>query len=162
MLKLLTKRFFSTPTDIVPKVLHVNKPRSDQLFTDAWITKLSSRSIVSVRGRDSTSILQNTMTNDMRLFSDENRAALYTGFLTNKGKVMFDAIVAKPKLASQTADDMEYWVDLHENDVEAFIKHIKKYAMRKNIQFDDISHVIKAFSIQTLTGVQAEPEGMFF
>ena len=51
----------------------------------------------------------------MRLFAREaDRAALYTALLTNKGKVMFDAIIAKPKLASQTDDDMEYWVDIHE------------------------------------------------
>lgn len=115
-----------------------------------------------MRGRDATQILQNIVTNDMREFSDDNRAALYTGLLTNKGKVMFDAIIAKPKLACQTSEDMEYWVDLHETDVTPFLKHIKKYSMRKNIQFDDISHIIKSFSVQTLTGVKAEPEGHFF
>jgi folate-binding Fe-S cluster repair protein YgfZ len=57
---------------------------------------------------------------------------------------------------------MEYWVDLHENDAEAFEKHLRKYALRKNIQIQDISNVIKSFSIQTLVGVEAEPEGHFF
>jgi CBS-domain-containing membrane protein len=60
---------------------------------------------------------------------------------------MFDAIIAKPKLASQTSDDMEYWIDIHENDCETFLKHMKKYSMRKNIRLDDISHVIKSFAI---------------
>jgi len=37
----------------------------------------------------------------MRLFQKEaERAAIYTAFLTVKGKMMFDAIIAKPKLAS--------------------------------------------------------------
>lgn len=75
---------------------------------------------------------------------------------------MFDAIIAKPKLASQSEKDMEFWIDVHEKDAEALLKHLKKYSMRKNIQFDDISEVIKIFSIQTLTGVEAEPEGHFF
>jgi len=84
----------------------------------------------------------------MRLFQQEpERAAIYTGLLTVKGRVMFDAIIAKPKLASQTLDDMEYWIDVHERDVEAFLKHIKRYSMRKIIKFDDISHVIKTFAI---------------
>jgi len=39
----------------------------------------------------------------MRLFQREpDRAALYTGFLTVKGKMMFDGVIAKPKLALQT------------------------------------------------------------
>lgn len=99
----------------------------------------------------------------MRLFEREDgRAAIYTGLLTNKGKVMFDAIIAKPSLASQTPDDMEYWVDLHEKDAEAFLKHLKKYSMRKNIRMDDISHVIKSFAIQTLVGVDGDPEGHYY
>ena len=37
----------------------------------------------------------------MKLFQKEvDRAAIYTGLLTVKGKIMFDAIIAKPKLAS--------------------------------------------------------------
>lgn len=127
------------------------------------MTKLVDRSVISVRGRDSTAILHNTITNDMKLFQrEEERAAIYTGLLTVKGKVMFDAFIAKPKLAAQTLDDMEYWVDVHDRDAEAFMKHIKKYSMRKNIKIDDISHVIKTFAIQTLVGVEADPEGHFF
>jgi hypothetical protein len=37
----------------------------------------------------------------MKLFKDEglSRAAVFTAFLTVKGKVMFDAIIVKPRLA---------------------------------------------------------------
>ena len=37
----------------------------------------------------------------MKIFKDEGerRAAIFTAFLTVKGKVMFDAIIVKPKLA---------------------------------------------------------------
>ena len=73
---------------------------NNQVFKDGWITKLAHRNVISVRGKDSTSILQNTITNDMRLFKkDADRAAIYTHLLTSKGKVMFDAIIAKPRLA---------------------------------------------------------------
>ena len=83
----------------------------------------------------------------------EKRAAIYTGFLTVKGKTMFDAIIAKPKLAAQTSEDMEYWVDVDQNDVDILKKHLRRYAMRKNIKIEDISHIIKAFSVQTLSKV---------
>ena len=92
------KRLFSN--QVIPKLTNPSK-KAKHIFEEAWITKLNSRTIFSVRGRDSTQILQNTVTNDMRLF-DQNpeRAALYTAFLTVKGKVMFDAIIAKPRLAN--------------------------------------------------------------
>ena len=91
----------------------------------------------------------------MKIFEKEGdeRAAIYTGLLTVKGKTIFDAIIAKPRLASQSAEDMEYWVDVHEEDVAAFTKHLKRFAMRKNIQIDDISSIIKTFSVQQLKGL---------
>ena len=57
---------------------------------------------------------------------------------------------------------MEYWVDVHERDAETFMKHCRKYALRKNIKIEDISHIIKSFTVQTLTGVDGNPEGHFF
>lgn len=53
--------------------------------------------------------------------------------------MMFDAIIAKPKLAAQDEHDMEYWIDVHENDTDALLKHLKKYSMRKNIKIEDVS-----------------------
>ena len=81
------------------------------------------------------------------------RAALYSSFLNVKGKTMFDAFIVKPKLANQCDDDTEYWLDLHEEDLEPLRKHLHKYALRKNIKIEDISHIIKSFSIQTIVGV---------
>ena len=134
------------------------KTRVDRnIFNDNWITKLTDRSIISIRGRDAQELLQNTSTQDMKLFEEsDDRAAIYTNFLTVKGKTMFDAFVVKPKLAGQTTDDMEYWVDLHQNDAVTLKKHLKRYAMRKNIQIQDISHIINSFSIQTILGAEAD------
>lgn len=85
----------------------------------------------------------------MNLFKTEGeqRAALYSGFLTVKGKLMYDGFIVKPKLAAQSLEDMEYWIDVGEQDAETFVKHIKRYSMRKNIRTEDISHVIKSFAI---------------
>ena len=102
----------------------------------------------------------------MRLFEESaERAALYTSFLTVKGKTMLDAIVVKPRLAGQTSDDMEYWVDIDEADADPLRKHLRRYAMRKNIKIEDISHIIRPFSIQSLLGVneyEGNKEGHFF
>jgi len=160
---LLQKSFrkFSSQDLIVKQDVFMLNKRSD-IFQESWVTKLTNRCILSVRGRDATELLQNTSTQDMKLFEKSiDRAAIYTSFLTVKGKTMLDAFVVKPRLAGQTSDDMEYWVDIHENDEEQLRKHLRKYAMRKNIQIENISHVIKSFSMQSLAGV-GSPEGFFF
>ncbi len=40
------------------------------------------------------------------------RAAIFTTFLNVKGKIIFDAILAKPVIANQKDDDMEYWMEV--------------------------------------------------
>ena len=99
----------------------------------------------------------------MSLFKKEGSelAALYSSFLSVKGKTMFDAFIVKPKLANQTDDDTEYWLDLHEQDIDTLRKHLHKYALRKNVKIEDISHIIKSFSLQTIMGVK-EKEGFFY
>ena len=66
--------------------------------------------MISVRGQDSMTFLQGLMTQDVNLLlQDKLRGAIFTNFLTVKGKLLFDAIVAKPLLANQSKDDMELW-----------------------------------------------------
>jgi folate-binding Fe-S cluster repair protein YgfZ len=70
-----------------------------------------------------------------------------SSFLTPKGRVMFDCMIVKPRLAGQNDEgEVEYWIDVEaENDASALMKHLKKYAIRKNLLVNDISHVIKTF-----------------
>lgn len=63
-------------------------------------TQLTDRSVISVRGPKSTEFLQKLTTQDMNLFEKrEQRASLFTAFLNVKGRVLFDCIVVKPRLA---------------------------------------------------------------
>ena len=98
----------------------------------------------------------------MRSFAKEHpeRAAIYTAFLNVKGRVILDAMIIKPRLAGQnSADqaentDIEYWVDVEKAaDAATLMKHLKKYALRKQLQIRDISEVIKSFQIQTMNGI---------
>jgi hypothetical protein len=54
----------------------------------------------------------------MGLFRTEEakRAAIFTTFLNVKGKIIFDAFIAKPLLANQKDDDLELWVDVAGED----------------------------------------------
>ena len=61
---------------------------------------MNNRSVLSIRGRDAKDLLHNCTTNDMKLFEEsKERAAIYTSFLSVKGKTMYDAFVVKPRLA---------------------------------------------------------------
>ena len=55
------------------------------------------------------------MTQDINMFKRDGgkeRAAIFTTFLNIKGKIIFDAILAKPLLANQREDDMEFWMEV--------------------------------------------------
>ena len=59
--------------------------------------------------------MQGLMTQDINLFKKDGgkeRAAIFTTFLNVKGKIIFDAILAKPLLANQREDDMEFWMEV--------------------------------------------------
>ena len=82
--------------------------------------------MLSVSGPDSTSILQDLILNDMDLFDRDgpSRAAIYTGISSSKGQMLYDAMIIKPKLAGQTPENTEYWVDLHKYDALDFMNHV--------------------------------------
>ena len=75
-------------------------PMNDFDNLDGWVTQLSNRSIISLRGPDSSSFLQGLTTQDMNLFQKEKeRASIFTSFMNVKGKTLFDCFVCKPLLA---------------------------------------------------------------
>jgi len=61
-----------------------------------------------------------------------------------KGKILFDGIVVKPKLAAQhLPDEIEYWIDVEDStDKKKLMKHLKTYSLRKKVQINDISESI--------------------
>ena len=57
----------------------------------------------------------------MKIFENEGSewAAIFGIFLNPKGKVLFDSIIVKPKLnklSTHKSQDVEYWIDIDEND----------------------------------------------
>lgn len=56
---------------------------------------------------------------------------------------------------------MEFWVDVAQADSDLALKHMKKYAIRKKVAIQDISHIMKVYSAQSEQGVDCT-EGFFF
>ena len=102
-----------------------------------------------MRGPDATKFLQNLCSQDMALFKNEepDRAAVAACFFNPKGRIMFDALIVKPRLAGQKSEaEIEYWIDIDsETDAVELIKHLKRMALRKKIVINDLSHIIKVF-----------------
>ena len=86
------------------------------------------------------------MSQDINLLQKEGpeRAAIFTTFMNAKGKILFDGIVVKPKLAGQDdPEEIEYWIDIEDSkDKQALLKHLKKYSLRKKVVVNDISEAI--------------------
>jgi tRNA-modifying protein YgfZ len=90
------------------------------------VTHLTNRRVLSIRGPDAHSFLQGLMTADMNAFKEETRGAIFTTFLSVKGKIMFDAMVAKPRIAEQKeGGEIEYWMDIAQDDAQDALKHLK-------------------------------------
>ncbi len=98
--------------------------------------------MISVRGPDSQSFLQGLMTQDINMFKKDGseRAAIFTTFLNVKGKIIFDAILAKPLIANQKDDDMEYWMEVAQEDQETALKHLKVNCLLSNVSLLEICH----------------------
>lgn len=98
----------------------------------------------------------------MNVFDKEgpHRAAIYTTFMTPKGKIKCDCFIVRPLLANQDVET-EFWIDLEESDVSEFIGIVTKHRLRKDVKFMDVSDAIEVFSVQTPQGVSGESGHIF-
>ena len=93
-------------------------------------------------------ILQGIMTNDIREFKEIEKGelkfkkiALYTLFLQQKGKIITDAFVFKPRLYHQGKPEYpadQYWIDVPKEAKKDLKQHIKKHLWRKQAEIYDV------------------------
>ncbi|KAL4470403.1 hypothetical protein ABPG74_012014 [Tetrahymena malaccensis] len=117
--------------------------------------------------REFQSILQGIQTNDMNLFSQKSsKAALYTQFLNPQGRIIFDALIVRPQVVVQgelKIKEDEYWIDLESKQGADFIKHIKKYCLRKRVSLADFTNKVDVITIYSdLIMQQKEKEGDYW
>lgn len=93
---------------------------------------LQSRRVIAVRGPDTRKFLQGLITNDIQPIANSASSALYTAFLSHKGRVLFDAI-----LHGQPEEDV--LMDVNESVVDSAMQHLTKYKLRSKIFFQDES-----------------------
>lgn len=88
------------------------------------------------------------MTNDIREFKEVqrgelkfNKIALYTLFLQQKGKIITDAFVFKPRLYEQGKPlypSQQFWIDVPKEAKTTLKQHLKKHMWRKQADLYDV------------------------
>lgn len=103
------------------------------------LVHLNDRSILHIRGNETSSFLQGLITNDMKHL-EEGAPNIYTLFLNTKGRVMYDAIVYKNEKSNS------YYVECDSQVAESLQRHLKMYRVRRKIDIDHIGDKINVWS----------------
>jgi len=89
---------------------------------------LSDRRLISISGEDKEEFLQGLITNDVNKLRDDN--ALFACMLTPQGKFLFDFFLYKK--------DGRIIIDINEKFLNDFIKKLKIYKLRSNIEVSEL------------------------
>ncbi|XP_043274193.1 putative transferase CAF17 homolog, mitochondrial [Venturia canescens] len=100
---------------------------------------LGNRSLIRVRGDESSNFLQGLITNDMRHF-DDGAASIYTLFLNTKGRVMYESIIYK------TLEKSIYYIECDTRVTNNLEKHLKMYKVRRKVDIDSLENEMKVWS----------------
>ena len=107
------------------------------------LTKITNRTIISMRGPDVPKFLQNTLTADVtQLDKVDDHRCVYGLFLNPKGRIFTDAFVIKPYLPENKTGELVYWVDIDKQYFELVFKYFQKYSLRKKIDFEHLDDSI--------------------
>ena len=91
---------------------------------------LEDRGIIYIEGPDAKDFLQNIVTNNLDLVTDDR--SIYSSILTPQGKYLFDFILIKHKKG--------YLIDCEKNELEGLIKTLKLYKLRSKIEILNLSN----------------------
>lgn len=91
------------------------------------IELLEDRVIINIHGLDAEKFLQGQTTNDII----KNRYS-YNFILNNQGRYLFDFFVFRESNKS-------FYIDIHKNSAEAFLKRLSMYKLRSQVELKDIS-----------------------
>lgn len=101
---------------------------------------LESRSLLKISGKDTQLYLQGLITNDMRHFEEGNKS-MYTMFLNNKGRVLYDALIYKWNMEDS------FIIECDKNVLNMLLKHLKLYKLRRVVDIEDMSKELKLWAL---------------
>lgn len=92
---------------------------------------LKSRSLIKLQGADALSLLQGLITNDVAHF--ESRPTIYSLFLNNQGRVLWDALLYHFSGLGEHVTFVECDRSIKNN----LINHLKLFRLRKKVEIVD-------------------------
>ncbi|XP_033114025.1 putative transferase CAF17 homolog, mitochondrial [Anneissia japonica] len=91
---------------------------------------LRERTLLHVTGPDAKDLLQGLTTNDMQILTENNRA-LYTMFLNNQGRILYDVICYR--IDPGRCEQVCYFLECDTAASQSLVKHLKMYKLRKKV-----------------------------
>ena len=87
------------------------------------LIKLSDRSILQVKGRDSEKFLQGIITCNVEEITNKSS---YGSILTPQGKLLYDFIILK--------QNNDFLIDIYKSNVDDFVKLLNMYKLRSDVE----------------------------
>jgi folate-binding protein YgfZ len=109
------------------------------------------RGLVKVTGKDASKFLHGLMTNDMGLLK-ASHDAMFTAFLSTKGRILFDAFVAR--VECETGKDT-FLLDCPHGVAGQLEKYLKRYRLRSKVKIADVSDDYQVWSVLSNEQVDA-------
>ncbi|CAG9807846.1 unnamed protein product [Chironomus riparius] len=93
---------------------------------------LLKRSLIRCTGtnNEASNFLQGIITNDMRLFSEQN--CIYTLFLNKLGRILYDSIIYKLPTTTNT-DEEKFLIECDTVIADNLMRHLKLYRVRRKV-----------------------------
>lgn len=117
--------------------------------TGGTLHPLNSRKILKVSGDDVAGFLQGLITNDMRHF-DESAKSIYSMFLNNKGRLLYETLVHKDQNES-------YLIECDSNVLSSIQRHLKIFKLRRKIAIDCVDD-LKVWALTSVTDITVSAE----
>jgi len=111
-------------------------------FQHCTAISLTNRALIQVQGNDSSKFLQGLITNDIEFLKTTN--AIYSMLLNARGRILYDMIIYKH---AQQNSSSGYLIEISRNAVADFLRLLRRYKLRTQVQFEDVTDLYRIWSI---------------
>jgi folate-binding protein YgfZ len=113
-------------------------------FHHCTAISLDNRALIQVHGPDSSTFLQGLITNDIEFLQNTN--AIYSMLLNARGRILYDMIIYNNHINKSS-----YLIEISEKAVADFIRLLRVYKLRKQINIEDVTQIYRIWSIFSST-----------
>ncbi|XP_055887699.1 putative transferase CAF17 homolog, mitochondrial [Biomphalaria glabrata] len=108
------------------------------------LCRLESRGVIRLTGKDTESLLQGLVTNDVYQLQEKSPSAMYTMVLNVQGRVLYDLFLYN--VSKDGIDSTVLLVDVDRKVKDELINFLKKYRLRKKVNIEDVSDQFKVWA----------------